>query len=285
MSNNTNNNNTAGNTVPTVTPPTLPRNWKESILTDPKADDYIAQTKATIDDTLKDNGADFITEVAEADDLFFLVKPQGPSSRPLLLHTLRCVRGTRADGGIGTKSYIIHNGLSSRATPFSIEPDNFFQLVPESNRLDYVQLTQATTNEEFEQVAEKDQTTKIADLRNAITVPHFIAKALISNTFQSASDAALLAINAIKSKPLLFPAPDENTAAKDEIFAPYLPGSASTTPPSQKLPSHQPSKVPSSRSPASIFKPKSSAQSHSSQPSPKSSLPSLRTPPSQPTAT
>ena len=220
MSNTTTNN--TGNTVPTVTPPAQPRNWKESILTDPKADIYTAQTKATITDTLKDNGVDFIAKVAEADDLFFLVKPQGPSSRPLLIHTLRCVRGTRTEGGIGTESYIIHNGLSSRATPFSIDPENFFKLLPESNRLDYVQLLQATTSEEFEQVAEKEQSNKLADLRNAIAIPHFIAKSLISTAFQSAADIALIAIRAINSKPLLFPVPDENTAEKDEIFAPLL---------------------------------------------------------------
>ena len=92
----------------------FPSTWKDQIVTNPKADELLVDSPALLNDITPDKDTDYLLNILTGEESYILVKTSDSNICPTLIHHPVAVKGTRAEGGIGTNSLILHQGLSAR---------------------------------------------------------------------------------------------------------------------------------------------------------------------------
>ena len=155
--------------------------WKDQIVNNPKADQLITESIAYLADITPEKDTAYLLDTLTVEESYILSKSSDSNTLPILIHHPLIVKGTKADGGIGTKSLILHQGLSNHALPFTTNPADLLKLVEDVPNPSYQSLFEASTIEDLRAIEPFEENATTSDTRACIIIPHFIASEFINS--------------------------------------------------------------------------------------------------------
>ena len=118
--------------------PSLPSTWKDQIQNNPDQESLTtnaADILANITPTKAPN--DLKSLISQEEELFILVKSNTHNTRPLLLHHAKIAKGSTQNGGLGSETLILHQGLEAHAIPFVVDPVQLFTILQDIPKPSY----------------------------------------------------------------------------------------------------------------------------------------------------
>ncbi len=82
----------------------LPSTWKDQIVTNPKADEFLVDSPALLNDITGHKDADYLLNIITGEDSYIFVKTSDSNICRTHFHHPVSVQGSRSKGGIGTHS-------------------------------------------------------------------------------------------------------------------------------------------------------------------------------------
>ena len=111
--------------------PSLPSTRKDQIQNNPDQDSLTANATdilANIIPRTKDSKY-LKSFISQEEELFILIKSNTNNTCPLLLHHAKIAKGSTQNGGLGSETLILHQGLEAHAIPFEVDPVQLFTIL------------------------------------------------------------------------------------------------------------------------------------------------------------